>query len=103
MKILLALALTWVLTSCASQKKVMNSWLGNTKQHLIMKWGPPARTSSDGGEGEILIYSTPFAYYGNNYYRYHMFYVNNENKIYHWLIQTGQIPPQRLDMNVFIH
>jgi hypothetical protein len=33
----------------------MNSWLGSTKQSLIMGWGPPARTADDGAGGDIGI------------------------------------------------
>lgn len=53
--ILLAVAL---LSACLSQQKIMNSWLGSTKQNLIMSWGPPDRIASDGGTGEILVYAT---------------------------------------------
>ena len=97
------LLILFTLSSCKSTKKVMNSWLGSTKQSLIMSWGPPARTASDGGGGEILIYSNQvyMPEYNMNYYKYKMFYVNSDKKIYYWRTETKDIPPTRIDLNVY--
>ena len=37
------------------EKKAMDSWLGFQKSALILSWGPPTRTESDGNGGTILI------------------------------------------------
>ena len=91
------------LSSCKSTKKVMDSWLGHSKQSLIASWGPPARTASDGGNGEILIYSKQvyIPQYQTNYYDYKMFYANSEGKIYRWLTKRENIPPTQIDLNVY--
>jgi len=117
--ILLLLTLT-SLISYVSTQKVMDSWLGSTKQQLIMSWGPAARTSSDGANGEILVYarqvyrapqnSTFYSDNGSsstsyspgvNYWDYSMFFINSEGKIYHWLKQRQQIPPQQIDLSIY--
>ena len=68
-----------------------------------MSWGPPARTASDGGTGEILIYARQvyIPQYNMNYYDYKMFYVNSEGKIYHWITQRQQVPPTQIDVNIY--
>jgi len=109
--------------SCTSTKEIMDSWLGHTKHDLAMKWGPPARTAPDGNGGEILVYanqvyipasrgittantsngttSTGPGRPAQTYWDYKMMFVNKEGKIYHWLTQRQQIPPQQIDLNVY--
>jgi hypothetical protein len=102
-KIILIFLIVGLLTACVSQKEKMNSWLGSTKQQIIMSWGPPARTASDGGTGEILIYVRQIyiPQSNMNFYDYKMIYVNSGGKIYHWLTQTQQVPPSQIDLNVY--
>jgi hypothetical protein len=102
-KSVLILLVVGLLTACTSQKEIMNSWLGSTKQQLIRSWRPPARTASDGGTGEILIYASQvyIPQYNINYYDYIMFYVNSEGKIYHWITQRQQVPPTQIDLNIY--
>lgn len=115
-KSILILVVVGLLTACTSQKEIMNSWMGSTKQNLIMSWGPPARTADDGAGGEILVYakqvyippSTFYDGYGGSstrpaqtYWDYKMFWVNTEGKIYHWMTQRQQIPPMQIDLNVY--
>jgi len=92
-----------VINGCTSQKKIMNSWIGSTKQSLIQSWGPPARTASDGGSGEILIYAKQvyLPQFSANYYDYSMFYVDNKGVIYHWITKTESIPPTQIDLNIY--
>jgi hypothetical protein len=99
--ILLAL----ILASCSSEKKMMDSWLGDTKQDLILKWGPPERTASDGGGGEVLVYSNQVynPYTRNTIYQCRMFYVDSDGKIYHWLKQGSLVPPQEMNVNLYVH
>lgn len=114
-KLLIFIAFTFLI-SCKSQKQIMDSWLGSSKQNLIMSWGPPDRTASDGGTGEILVYakriyipsSTFYDSYGGSsttpartYWDYKYIYVNNEGKIYYWMIRREEIPPTQIDLNIY--
>jgi hypothetical protein len=116
-KYLMIFTLT-VLTSCIGlvnssdfedeEEKAMNSWLGSKKSTLILQWGPPTRTQSDGDGGQILIYdSSPMSFqekpgriYRNQngsigytsptsstVVRMRMFYVRENGQIYHWRAQ----------------
>ena len=81
----------------------MDSWVGDTKRNLILKWGPPARTASDGGDGEILIYARQvyIPQYQMNYYDYKMFYVDSNGKIYYCRTERQNIPPTQIDLNIY--
>jgi hypothetical protein len=55
----LVIAVAFCLGSgCASlsPSKTMQSWMGAHQSALILSWGPPTRTSTDGAGGTILIY-----------------------------------------------
>jgi hypothetical protein len=54
----IVLILIALLPACASlnPSKVMQSWVGNHYSDLMMKWGPPTRSTPDGRGGQILIY-----------------------------------------------
>jgi len=103
----LILLLSFSIFSCVSTKKAMNSWIGSTKQQLIMVWGPPVKTASDGAAGEILVYSKKIYISGSKYMeaqtywdnRY--FYLNSSGKVYHWSIKQEQVPPQQINLNVY--
>lgn len=82
--------------SCTSEKEIMGSWMGAQKKDLILSWGPPTRTTSDGNGGEVLVYSNQFAYNYQSYWKHTMFYVNSYNKVYHWIIQKNAIPPTQV-------
>ena len=41
----------------SNSREVLNSWLGSTKNEILMEFGPPKSVTSDGNNGEILIYS----------------------------------------------
>ena len=98
---LIALVLALV-AACVSPDEVMGSWQGRHQSELIMSWGPPMRTASDGNGGTVLIYES-YAnlgqspgqartdYFGNvtytapqqrGYSRSRMFYVNADGIIY---------------------
>jgi hypothetical protein len=87
---------------CVSQQKLMDSWIGSSKQDLVMAWGPPERVASDGGSGEILIYSRSFYQPNLNAteYVYRMMYVDNSGKIYHWLTRNGFVPPEQIQVSI---
>ena len=102
-KALAAAALLLGLLGCTSTSDVMQSWVGNTQHDLILKWGPPTRTASDGADGIILIYEYTSsgqipgqAYVGAGGVVFYtapqstqrtatrMFYVNSAGVIYSW-------------------
>lgn len=107
MKKVLIVFMVLSLFSCKSTRKVMDSWLGATKQQLIMSWGPPTKSASDGGNGEILVYSKqgyiPASQYmvAQSYWDNKYFYINSSGKIYHWMTKREQIPPQQIDLNIY--
>jgi hypothetical protein len=89
------------LSGCATPiNNQMQSWIGHPQSELILSWGPPARTTSDGNGGSILIYGqyvdlgqSPGQVYANGsytapqqngYQRTRMFYVNSNGVIYSW-------------------
>lgn len=85
----------------------MDSWLGSTKQELIMQWGPPARTASDGGTGEILVYANQGYYPGINgigaftFWNYQYMYADSDGKIYYWMTRRERVPPTQIDLNIY--
>src|SRR5258708_40313966 len=91
-----------LLSSCVNQRKVLDSWVDKEEYQLIEKWGPPVRRASNGSNGEILIYSQQFYSNGTTYYKYTMFYEYANGIIYHWLVQIGTVPPQRINIDIYI-
>ena len=106
-KIFILFFILSLLMSCVSTKKVMDSWLGSTKQQIIMSWGPPARTASDGGTGEILVYANQGYWPGYNgqgaftYWDYKYMYVDSNGKIYYWMTKRENVPPTQIDLNIY--
>ena len=104
MKVISVLTLfIFLLFGCNTTKKtaaLMDSWIGNTKQALIKSWGPPERTSSDGADGEVLVYAYSSYNSYNHYtmYDYRMFYAHADGKIYHWKTNSSATPPQQIDV-----
>lgn len=81
---------------------MMDTWKGSSKQRLIMKWGPPAKTVSDGLDGEVLIYvQTRYNPY-NRYtvYDYKMMYAHADGQIYYWRTNSSATPPQQIDVYI---
>ena len=98
-------------TGCSGTSKIMNSWVGKTKEQLLKTWGQPERMVKNGAEGEILIYSAKadvleilpainVTTEGDGYTKaptrtqkeYHLtklklFYVNPANVIYAWKLK----------------
>jgi hypothetical protein len=86
-------------------RAAMDSWLGAHKSELIAQLGPPDRVTSNGLDGEILIYETSFTISGSagwvgyggyiygaspptTYTRMKSFWVDGSGKIYHWKLST---------------
>jgi hypothetical protein len=95
------------LSGCLSTSSIddtMASWVGSHQHDLILKWGPPTRSTSDGADGWILIYEfdrdggqipghADLGYDGSVYYTapqstgyvaQRMFYVHKDGIIYAW-------------------
>lgn len=71
-------------------EKMMSSWIGSTKNALLLSWGSPSSVASDGKGGEILTFEeVKRAYFEGRGYitviHKYMFYVNKDNIVYHWL------------------
>lgn len=94
-------------------KVLMDSWLGNSQNELVLAWGPPTRTGDDGKGGSMLIYAyeryIPSVYAYNHWtrpetwYDYRIFYVNWEKKIYAWRTSSQQVPPQQIDLHIYYY
>ena len=102
-RVVITATLLLALTACTTVSDTMQSWVGSTQHDLILKWGPPTRTASDGADGMILIYEYTSsgqipgqAYVGAGGVVFYtapqstqrtatrMFYVNSEGVIYSW-------------------
>ncbi|HEY4788201.1 MAG TPA: hypothetical protein VIH57_19235 [Bacteroidales bacterium] len=94
------------LFSCISQKKILDSWIGATKQNLVISWGPPSRTYDNSPNGEILIYAQQGYWpgYGNSpgfaYWDYTYIYINTTGRIYAWKTERQRVPPQQIDLYI---
>ena len=87
----IALVLFFALTGCGSINATMQSWQGKPAHNLIMKWGPPTRTITDGAGGQVLTYDywvprtfIPYLGWIGGYTATRSFYVNAEGVIYNW-------------------
>lgn len=111
---LLMIAVTCFPMGKKKERKVLDSWLGSSKHSLIVSWGPPQQTQSDGDGGEVLIYSNrvysppiQLATGGwlpaTDYYHNRMMYVNDNNKIYSWRTSNTPNPPTRVDLDIYLH
>src|SRR5690606_10488322 len=109
MRRLYLLIMVLALAGCGVSKKqraAMDSWLGESKAHLVQVWGAPTSVFHDGNR-EVLIYEKSGSYltatpgyvynqYGSANYvatqrasytvRY-QFFVDSSGRIYHWMIQ----------------
>jgi hypothetical protein len=104
-KWIFAALLSFSLYSCVSDRKVLDSWIEHNIKDVILRVGPPVQITSDGDGGKIYLFTdTNFGLYnGNTYYTYIFFYVYKDGTIYHWLEKKGTIPPQRINVDMYIH
>lgn len=70
-------------------KESMNSWVGSSKNNLLIEWGEPQSVNSDGNGGELLTFTElKRAYFDNFGYitviHKYIFYINSNNKVYNW-------------------
>lgn len=78
--------------SDAKEDALFNQWLNRPKSQLIRQWGSPDSVTTDGKNGEILIYKEGInflsvmneKYTGPQYsFRKEMF-INADSVVYHW-------------------
>jgi hypothetical protein len=104
-KLYLLFALFFV--ACHAERDMMNSWGNQSIQSVILKWGPPVTTTSDGSpNGHIYIWqylryaSVNTQGQGTNpYYHLREFYVNSRGIIYSWRTDNKNVPV----VNVYVH
>jgi hypothetical protein len=91
--------------SCVGERKTLDSWLEHNIHEAIMTFGPPAQVTSDGSNGKVYVFSQTAnnAYNGDTYYHYIFFYAYTDGTIYHWISKRGTIPPQRINVDMYIH
>jgi hypothetical protein len=47
-----------VILMAAQVNGQMKTWIGQSKQQLLMQWGPPSATFDDGNGGEVWTYES---------------------------------------------
>ena len=101
-KLVFIILICLVFTSCATLftdpiDDMMNSWIGASKNELLLSWGPPNQTFSDGKGGEVWTYAQDRQTMGNawtdsygrtywnapkQYQSVRQFYINENDIIY---------------------
>jgi len=93
------------LTSCISERKVLDSWLERNIKDVIFRVGPPAQVTTDGSNGKIYVFSESSfnGITGGTYYHYIFFYTYVDGTIYHWMTKRGMVPPEQVNVDLYIH
>lgn len=99
MKTILLAPLLLVATGCGLFEPVpdnttpmMESWMGAAAKDLILKWGPPDKTDTDGAGGNVYTwrkYTEPQRGYDGQvlvagYTTTYMFWAAQDGKLYNW-------------------
>ncbi|WP_258422126.1 hypothetical protein [Aquiflexum gelatinilyticum] len=122
MKRLIVIFVFILLASCTGQKKLMNKWVGSSKENLISEWGMPSKTVEVEPGGEILVFaqevnfrhssanvgSTSGGQMGsvtqNNIevkkWQYTLFLVDPEGIIYHLTQKFYSISPEKINFQL---
>jgi len=74
--------------------------MGNSKQSLVLSWGPPVRIASDGSTGEIYIYENSTVIYNTVRYNNSMFYIDKGGDIYFWRTESGPVPARQINLYI---
>jgi len=94
-----------IMLACHPIKDKFNSMVGQPKKELILKFGPPDKIIEQEDGDKIYLYTSQYYNQGmkiNRYY-YRFFFINNNGIVYHWTEKYSTIPPNELDVNVFLH
>jgi hypothetical protein len=111
-----------ILGSCSGSNKLMNAWIGSSKENLILDWGIPSKTVEIEPGGEILVFAeeVKFHHFSSNVgpasggyigetitnneevkkWQYTIFLVDPEGTIYHLTQQFYSISPDKLNFEV---
>jgi hypothetical protein len=122
MKRLIPIFAILLLASCTGQKKLMNKWVGSSKETLILEWGMPTKTVEVEPGGEILVFaeevnfrhssanvgSTTGGQMGsvtqNNIevkkWQYTVFLVDPDGTIYHLTQKFYSISPEKINFQL---
>jgi len=79
-----------------TREELLNSWIGRSKNELLMKWGMASRTADDGKGGQILAYEgrrtlggfISGTYFEKSFVDYTEMFVDSNNIIYYWHVGT---------------
>ena len=75
-------------SSTAERTKIMNTWMGHTRSHLIERWGPPNSVfdyvGDDGKRYEVLTYSKYWSDGVGGLYECKTSFYMHEGKISRW-------------------
>lgn len=89
--LLVLVALSLPACSSLTPSATMQSYMGHTAQEVILKWGPPARTITDGADGQVLVFEywvprsfVPYVGWIGGYTATRSFYVNGQGIVYNW-------------------
>lgn len=126
MKRLIPIFAILLLASCTGQKKLMNKWVGSSKENLILDWGMPTKTVEIEPGGEILVFAEEVKFNGGGMasgpglpgepgtlggssfqptdevkkWQYTMFMVDPEGKIYYLTQQFYTSSPDKINFQV---
>jgi hypothetical protein len=122
MKILIPIFAILLLASCTGQKKLMNKWVGSSKEKLILDWGMPSKIVEVEPGGEILVFaeevnfrhssanvgSASESQMGNvvqnnievKKWQYTVFLVDPEGIIYHLTQKFYSISPEKINFQI---
>lgn len=106
-KIILFAAVLIIHSSCSTEKKAMDGWIGKTEKSFIKSWGLPVRILNNDKKGEILIYADQIYTTSNNqhsstiagasYWNYMFVYINTEGRVASWRKEKQVFPPQQIN------
>ena len=98
--VLLCTLIAILIISCSSSRKasdakenaLFNQWMGHSKNQLIKEWGQPDSTTSDGKNGQILLYKEHLDYAsvmngnytGTQYSLKKEMFINADSVVYYW-------------------
>lgn len=126
MKRLIPIFAILLLASCAGQKKLMNKWVGSSKENLILDWGMPSKIVEIEPGGEILVFAEEVEFHhggmasgpglpgqpgttgGSSFqstdevkkWQYTIFMVDPDGTIYHLTQQFYSVSPDKINFQV---
>jgi hypothetical protein len=107
MKYSVLIFILFILSSCVSDRKVLDSWVNKNIHDVMLRLGSPDQISPDADNGSIYLFSSESygmgIYAGRIFYTYIFFYAKSDGTIYHWMEKKGSIPPQQINVDMYVH